>query len=330
MRHIRQAGLINDDMNLLVDIINKKMLKQLISQPIYKQYYGENTDRAQLISFLQYDLNKLPKGTAKRFYKEINDKILYIKLKLEEANSNYDEILKSKRLRELRELFATVELDGNEIKAIPILLKCMDIDYNNNIAFMIENELYTRKRINKEIEINEKNEKPILKKDDNIIIDQLMKDIEILEETIKQKDETIKVLDGIAQELELTSKTEDSSIGYFKELTEEDFGKILKDLGKHSSQIREKFKSMMTKFDEWGAHTEDKLYEMWMEWTDEEVSIIDRVLKKSLDGEIICRSDVNDLEDMSENIINRYLLSRIVLHLIYRRISSQCLEEVLI
>ena len=332
MRHIRQAGLVSEDMNLIVDILNKKIVNYLTNQPVYKDYFGANVGRSQLIIFLQKHLNSMPKNSLRKFYKELNNKILYIKLKLEESNKEYETILKSKKLRELRLLFANVELDENELNAIPIVLKCMGIEYNKNIAFMIENEIYIRSRIDKGIEIYEekqKNIKSILKKDDNIVIDQLMKDIDILEETIKQKDETIRTLDKIAKDLHLNLNNQDNEIGYFKELSEQDFLEIIKDLGTHSSEIKVKFKKLIEEFEDNEAHTEDKLYELWMKWTDDEVTVIDRVLKKSMYDEVIKKSDINELEYISENIMHRHLLSRIVLHLIYRRMSSQYLEEVL-
>lgn len=329
MRHVRQAGLISEDMNLVVDILNKKIVNYLTNQSEYKYYFGANVERSKLIIFLQKYLNNIPKNSLRKFYKELNNKILYIKLKLEEANKDYENILRTKKLRELRALFADVELNESELNAIPIVLKCMDVEYNKNIAFMIENEIYIRKRIDNSLEIHEKSKQSILKKDDNLIIDQLMKDIDILEETIEQKDETIRVLDKKIQDLELGPKEIDFEIGYFKELTQTDFLDIITDLGEHNSKIKEKFKKLIEEFDNNEAHTEDKLYELWMKWTDDEVTVIDRVLKKSMYDEVIKKSDIDELEDMSENIMHRHLLSRIVLHLIYRRMSSQCLEEVL-
>lgn len=329
MRHVRHTGLTSDDMNIVVDILSEKILKYLTNQYVYIENYGENIEREQVILFLQNKLESLPKNALKRFYKELNNKIANIKLKLENVNKEYETILKSKKLRELRELFANAELDKYELKAIPILLRCMDIEYNKNIAFMIENEIYIKDRIYNTIEKYEKSKKSILKKDDNLIIDQLMKDIDILEETIEQKDETIRVLDKKIQDLELGLKEIDFEIGYFKELTQTDFLDIITDLGEHNSKIKEKFKKLIEEFDNNEAHTEDKLYELWMKWTDDEVTVIDRVLKKSMYDEVIKKSDIDELEDISENIMHRHLLSRIVLHLIYRRMSSQYLEEVL-
>lgn len=329
MRHVRHTGLTSDDMNIVVDILSEKILKYLTNQYVYIENYGENIEREQVILFLQNKLESLPKNALKRFYKELNNKIANIKLKIENVNKEYETILKSKKLRELRELFANAELDKYELKAIPILLRCMDIEYNKNIAFMIENEIYIKDRIYNTIEKYEKTKKSILKKDDNLIIDQLMKDIDILEETIEQKDETIRVLDKKIQDLELGLKEIDFEIGYFKELTQTDFLDIITDLGEHNSKIKEKFKKLIEEFDNNEAHTEDKLYELWMKWTDDEVTVIDRVLKKSMYDEVIKKSDIDELEEMSENIMYRHLLSRIVLHLIYRRMSSQYLEEVL-
>lgn len=329
MRHVRHTGLTSDDMNIVVDILSEKILKYLTNQYVYIENYGENIEREQVILFLQNKLESLPKNALKRFYKELNNKIANIKLKIENVNKEYETILKSKKLRELRELFANAELDKYELKAIPILLRCMDIEYNKNIAFMIENEIYIKDRIYNTIEKYEKSKKSILKKDDNLIIDQLMKDIDILEETIEQKDETIRVLDKKIQDLELGLKEIDFEIGYFKELTQTDFLDIITDLGEHNSKIKEKFKKLIEEFDNNEAHTEDKLYELWMKWTDDEVTVIDRVLKKSMYDEVIKKSDIDELEDISENIMHRHLLSRIVLHLIYRRMSSQYLEEVL-
>ena len=129
-------------------------------------------------------------------------------------------------------------------------------------------------------------------------------------------------------ELELTQH--DPEIGYYSELTQTDYVKIIENLGKHSSQIKDEFKQLIQKFEEDENKPEYKLYEMWMEWTDEEVTILDSVLKKSMYEEVIKRSDISDLEYISDNIMNRYLISRLLLHFIYRRMSSQCWEEVLV
>ena len=243
-------------------------------------------------------------------------------------------------------MFADVKLNESELNAIPIVLKCMEIEYNKNIAFMIENEIYIRERIKKEINLLNINQ-------DNCFVDEFDPEIEEelnrfckqvgvndeeykLESNMKElenkyviNDESILSIDDIDKKIQLDVFSGDSEVGYYKELSEEDFFKIIKDLGEHNSKIKEKFKNLLKLSDEWGPHTEDKLYEMWMVWTDEEVSVIDKVLKKSLYDEVIKKSDIDELEYMSENIMYRHLLSRIVLHLIYRRMSSQYLEEVL-
>jgi len=330
VKHVREAGLVSEDMNLVVDILSDKMLEYLTNQYLYKKIYGENIERERVILFLKNNLNRIPKVGLKRFYKELNNKIIDIKLKLENTNEDYENILRTKKLRELRELFNNAELNENELKAILLLLKCMNIEYNKNIAFMIENEIYIKSRIDSRVEIDGKSKSTISKKNEKLTIDKLMREIYRLEKIIKQKDSTIMVLDQIAKQLDLSLNYRDSDIGYFKELTEVDFIDIIKDLGEHNSKIKEKFKKLIEEFDNNEPHTDDKLYELWMQWTDDEVTVIDRVLKKSMYDEIIKKSDIDELEDMSENIMHRHLLSRIVLHLIYRRMSSQCLEEVLV
>ena len=345
-KYIGKVELVSEDMNLLVDILNEKMLIYLTNQPLYKEKFGENIKRQNLLAFLKNDLYNISKYALNNFYKELHYKMAHIRRELEKSNKEYETILKLKKLRELRELFANVELDENELKAIPIFLKCMEIEHNKNIAFIIENEIYIRKRIKKEINLLNINQ-------DNCFVDEFDPEIEEelnsfckqvgvndeeykLESNMKElenkyviNDESILSIDDIDKKIQLDVFSGDSEVGYYKELSEEDFFKIIKDLGEHNSKIKEKFKNLLKLSNEWGAHTEDKLYEMWMVWTDEEVSVIDKVLKKSLYGEVIKKSDLDELEDMSENIMYRHLLSRIVLHLIYRRMSSQYLEEVL-
>ena len=224
----------------------------------------------------------------------------------------------------LDQLIEKAQLDISEMKAIPILLNCLDIEYTKSIAFTVDNELYIRSRIK-----NESN-----KKDDKSTIDinkinKLTLELKEAELNIKQKNERISALEQITKDLEFELTQYDPEIGYYSELTQTDYVKIIEDLGKHSNKIKEKFKQLIQKFEEDENEPEYKLYEMWMEWTDEEVTILDSVLKKSMYEEVIKKTDLNDLEYISENIMNRYLLSRLLLHLIYRRMSSQCWEEVL-
>ncbi len=325
MKHVRVAGLVKEDMRMVVDIVPKSIITNMIKKSEYIREYKINPDRDELIHFLQNGINTvIIKGPVKKFYRTLNDKVLHMQLKLREVDENYEEILKSKKLRDLRSFFAKIELEPNEIKAIPILLKCMEIEQNNNIIFMIENEIYIRRRIEEKID----NSKQIKNNEENnIVINKLLEEIKTLEERIRMKNNTILTLDNINKELQLELDSQDTEIGYFEELTSEDYTKILKDLGEHSSQIKKTFKNLVQEFEESGSNSNDKLYEMWMKWTDDEVTVMDRVLKKSIYEEKILRSDINDLEDMSENIMSRHLLLRLVLHLIYRRMSSQCFEE---
>ena len=153
-----------------------------------------------------------------------------------------------------------------------------------------------------------------------------MLELKEYELNIGKKDKKIDELEKIIKSLEYY----DPDIGYYSELTQIDYVNIIESLGKHSSQIKDKFKKLIQEFEENENQPEYKLYEMWMEWTDDEVTILDSILKKSMYEEVIKRSDIDDLEYISENIMNRYLLSRLLLHLIYRRMSSQYLEEVLV
>ena len=51
MRHVREAGLVSEDMNLVVDILSDEMLEYLTNQYLYKKIYGENIDRERVILF---------------------------------------------------------------------------------------------------------------------------------------------------------------------------------------------------------------------------------------------------------------------------------------
>ena len=323
MEHVMHIELDSEDMDIVVDILNGKMIKHLTNQSIYKDHFGVNIGRMELLTFLKKYLNNIPQNALRKFYKELNYRITYIGTKLEKSNRKYEMILKSKKLRDLRELFSNVELNEHELKAIPLFLKVKKIEYNNNIAFMIENEIYIRNRINKEISL--------LNTESNYVFEEVF-DRELEEEfnnackKVGLNDEYYEIENNKSLQTEIDSN--DIEIGNYKELSQEDFYEIIKSLENHSSKIKEKFKKLLLEFEEYGPHAEDKLYELWMKWTDDEVTVIDRVLKKSMYDEVINRNDIYELEEMSENIMHRHLLSRIVLHLIYRRISSQFIEDI--
>ena len=326
MRHIRHTGLRKEDMKRVVDLLGVAYISEIINQSQLATKYPKDIREENVLYFLKNHLdNTLNKTTLKKFYKKLNDKLVQMNLKLQDENTDYKSILSGKNLIELRGLFEKAQLDISEMKAIPILLNCLDIEYTKSIAFTVDNELYIRSRIK-----NESN-----KKDDKSTIDinkinKLTLELKEAELNIKQKNERISALEQITKDLEFELTQYDPEIGYYSELTQTDYVKIIEDLGKHSNKIKEKFKQLIQKFEEDENEPEYKLYEMWMEWTDEEVTILDSVLKKSMYEEVIKRSDIDDLEYISENIMNRYLLSRLLLHLIYRRMSSQYLEEVLV
>lgn len=325
MRHIRHTGLRKEDMKRVVDLLGVAYISEIINQSQLATKYPKDIREENVLYFLKNHLdNTLNKTTLKKFYKKLNDKLVQMNLKLQDENTDYKSILSGKNLIELRGLFEKAQLDISEMKAIPILLNCLDIEYTKSIAFTVDNELYIRSRIK-----NESN-----KKDDKSTIDinkinKLTLELKEAELNIKQKNERISALEQITKDLEFELTQYDPEIGYYSELTQTDYVKIIEDLGKHSNKIKEKFKQLIQKFEEDENEPEYKLYEMWMEWTDEEVTILDSVLKKSMYEEVIKKTDLNDLEYISENIMNRYLLSRLLLHLIYRRMSSQCWEEVL-
>lgn len=325
MKHIREVRLDTNDMRIVLDFLGVTYINEIISQSEYINAYPEEIKKENALYFLKNHLDTITKkGVLKKFYKKLNDKIVKLDLKLLEADVDYDIILAGKKLKDLRALFEKAKLDTSEMKAIPILLKCLGIEYTKSIAFTIDNELYIRSRIQNER--NKNDDKPTI---DINKINKLTLELKQAELNIKQKNERIYALEEITKDLELELTQYDPEIGHYSELTETDYVKIIEDLGKHSIQIKDKFKQLIQKFEENENKPEYKLYEMWMEWTDDEVTILDSVLKKSMHEEVIKRSDINDLEDVSENIMNRYLLSRLLLHLIYRRMSSQCWEEVL-
>lgn len=330
MKHVRNADLSREDMNLVVDIVSEEAITRLMRESSYSMQYKFSIIKAEKIDFLKHKMWSVKdKKIVKAFYKELNEKVVYIQSKLKKSNDNYKEILINSKLRELRGLFESVELEIEELKAIPILLKCMGIDYSKNLSFMLENEVYIRERLKKELDQYKQDNKDNISNNDNLVIDMLRSDVKELENKIAQKNKTILMLDNITKQLQLELDEGNREIGYFREITEEDLSLIIKDVFDHSHKMKEKFKNIVKEFEENGQHAQDSLYEMWMNWTDEEVTIIDRVLKKSMYDEVVTRDDVNDLEKLSENIMHRHLLSRLVLHLIYRRMSSQCFEEVL-
>lgn len=325
MKDVRHAGLTKYDMRMVVDLVGLDLIKDIIKGSVYEKKYLGSLDRENAIYFLQEELSKIiGRNATRKFYRDLNKRIININLKLKEANINYEEILKGKKLRELRGLFEKAKLDYYEMRAIPILLKCLDIEYTNSISFTIENELYIRSRIKNEIDREEYKYTQYMNE-----INKLTLELDDSKLNIKKKDKRIAELEQITRNLELELTQYDPEIGYYSELTQIDYVKIIEDLGKYSSEIKDKFKQLIQKFEESENKPEYKLYEIWMEWTDDEVTILDSVLKKSMYEEVIKRSDINDLEYISENIMNRYLLSRLLLHLIYRRMSSQYLEEVL-
>lgn len=325
MEHIKEVELDKNDMKIVLNFLGVAYINEIIKQSEYVNEYPKEIKEEDALYFLKNHLDIITKkGVRKKFYKKLNDKIVKIDLKLLEANIHYDIILAGKNLIDLRSLFEKAQLDISEMKAIPILLKCLNIEYTKSIAFAVENELYIRSRIKNEVNKKDAESTDYINK-----INRLTLELKEYGLNIKNKSERIAALEQIIKDLEFELTQYNPDIGYYSELTQTDYVKIIEDLGKHSSKIKEKFKQLIQKFEEDENEPEYKLYEMWMEWTDEEVTILDSVLKKSMYEEVIKRTDLNDLEYISENIMNRYLLSRLLLHFIYRRMSSQCWEEVL-
>ncbi|WP_042273441.1 hypothetical protein [[Clostridium] dakarense] len=333
MKHIKSIKLEPNDMNIIVGILDSMIIQHMIAASSNAYYYKDNVSEPRLVYFLQHDIETVKsRAVMEKFYDELNKKMKYINSKLKAVKLNYETVLREKKLRELRILFAKVNLTENELKSIPILLKCLDIECSNNIMFMIENELYIRNRVSNETKLGVKYENPNRFLNERRLTEQnekLNDKVKELEENIKIKEEEITTLENRNKELKLELDFDYKQIGYYNELSKEDFGQVIKDLCEHSNKVKDKFKQLIEEFENREEHSDDKLYEMWMQWTEDEVTVIDRVLKKSIYGEKICIGDVNELEDMSENIMNRHLLSRLVLHFIYRRMSSQCIEEIL-
>lgn len=324
MKHVRHAGLVRDDMKMAVDLVGIDLIKEIIKQSGYESKYSGELNKIRAIEFLQTDFYDITeKGPLKKFYKILKIRIEQIDIKLNNTNPDYLTILGGKRLKQLRELFEKAKLTDNQMKAIPILLKCHDIEYTKSIAFTIENELYIRSRIKAQTDQISDNSSEYINK-----INKLTLELKECELKLEKRRERIATLEKIARDLELELSQYNSEIGYYSELTQTDYVKIIENLGKHSVKIKDKFKQLIEKFEANENKPEYKLYEIWMEWTDDEVTILDSVLKKSMYEEVIKRSDIDELEYISENIMNRYLLSRLLLHLIYRRMSSQCWEEV--
>lgn len=326
MKHVRQIELDKEDMKIVLGLVKGPFINEIINQSEYADKYPKEIKEENALYFLRNHLHTITKKSVlKKFYKKLNNKIVDIDFKLLDTEMDYNTILSSKNLIKLRELFEKAQLDISEMKAIPILLKCLNIEYTKSIAFTIENELYIRSRVKNEINKKDEKSTEYINKINKLILELKEKEV-----NIKLKDERIAVLEKITMDLELELTQHDPEIGYYSELTQTDYVKIIENLGKHSSQIKDEFKQLIQKFEEDENKPEYKLYEMWMEWTDEEVTILDSVLKKSMYEEVIKRSDISDLEYISDNIMNRYLISRLLLHFIYRRMSSQCWEEVLV
>lgn len=324
MKHVRHAGLVRDDMKIVVDLVGIDLIEEIIKQSGYERKYLGEFNKIKAIEFLQTDFYDITeKSPLKKFYKMLKIRVIQIDVKLQNADEDYIDILGGKKLRQLRRLFEKAKLTDSQMRAIPILLKCHDIEYTNSIAFTIENELYIRSRIKAQTDQISDNSSEYINK-----INKLTLELKESEVKLQKRSERIAALEKIARDLELELTQYDPEVGYYSELTQTDYVKVIEDLGKHSIKIKDKFKQLIQKFEENENKPEYKLYEIWMEWTDDEVTILDSVLKKSMYGEVIKRSDIYDLENISENIMNRYLLSRLLLHLIYRRMSSQYWEEV--
>lgn len=324
MKHVRHAGLVRDDMKIAVDLVGIDLIEEIIKQSGYERKYSGEFNKIKAIEFLQTDFYDITeKSPLKKFYKMLKIRVIQIDVKLQNADEDYIDILGGKKLKQLRRLFEKAKLTDSQMRAIPILLKCHDIEYTNSIAFTIENELYIRSRIKAQTDQISDNSSEYINKINKLILE--LKESEV---KLQKKSERIAALEKIARDLELELTQYDPEVGYYSELTQTDYVKVIEDLGKHSIKIKDKFKQLIQKFEENENKPEYKLYEIWMEWTDDEVTILDSVLKKSMYGEVIKRSDIDDLENISENIMNRYLLSRLLLHLIYRRMSSQYWEEV--
>ena len=147
MKHVRQIELDKEDMKIVLGLVKGPFINEIINQSEYADKYPKEIKEENALYFLRNHLHTITKKSVlKKFYKKLNNKIVDIDFKLLDTEMDYNTILSSKNLIKLRELFEKAQLDISEMKAIPILLKCLNIEYTKSIAFTIENELYIRSR----------------------------------------------------------------------------------------------------------------------------------------------------------------------------------------
>lgn len=231
---------------------------------------------------------------------------------------------------------------------------------NKNIAFIIDNEIYFRNRL---IKNDKGNEIKVLS--DKVV--NLQENINIKNIKVKELENKVKHLehenlsktkicyelnkDKLSEKIRnLEDKLTENTIeierleelnDYLKVELDEimkhdysevirglDYNLIIKEILNNSSEIKSKFKEVLNNIGDDEGKTIDGIYELWMQWSDDEVNIMDIVLKKIIYEEGIDNVNIDELDKLSQNIYHRYLLNRLLLHLMHKLMSSKYWEEV--
>lgn len=134
MKNIRNVKLTPQDMIAIVGIVDTMLIRKMLATSTKAYEYKDDVSEPRLLHFLQNDFDTVTgKAPVKKFYDDVNSKLQYINSKFKLVKLDHLEVLRGKKLLELRTLFAKVNLTSKELKAIPLLMKCLDIECNNNI-----------------------------------------------------------------------------------------------------------------------------------------------------------------------------------------------------
>lgn len=248
-------------------------------------------------------------------------------------------------------------MTNNELWLIPLIFTGLRI--NKNIALIIDNEIYFRNRLtknDKENEIKVLSDK-VVNLQDNINIkvkepenkvkylehenknlsktkicyeldkDKLSEKIRNLEDKLIENTIEIERLEELNDYLKV-ELGEIMKHDYSEVIRNLDYNLIIKEILNNSSEIKSKFKELLNSIGDDEGKTIDGIYELWMQWSDDEVTIMDIVLKKIIYEEGIDNADIDELDKLLQNIYHRYLLSRLLLHLMHKLMSSKYWEEV--
>lgn len=166
-----------------------------------------------------------------------------------------------------------------------------------------------------------------------------------LQQEIKNKDEYIRELElqlkqqqeksiEVHKELEhmkLRDIELNKKIDAYQDLNEIfkniDYEEVIEELSNRNKEIKSKFKTFIDSI-EINHSDNNNIYDNWMKWIEKEEDVMDEVIKKIIYDESIDKENIFSLEEISDNLYQRYLLSHLLLHLMHKLMSSKHWSQV--